>query len=198
MVLGIALTAARAPAQPARGGDPDWPCKQIKVPTIALAQYWPGAPLDPAQISGRSDAQIAELAARLAARRTTMEEAGKLIAAFAGGAGAQRKEKLELLALATFERLSAERSEVVSGLERFGGKLRAMADRLRAEGDNLRAAQDASPQDAAKVRDLTEKIQWDVRVFDERKQALTYVCETPQLIEQRLGAIERLIAAAMS
>jgi len=34
-------------------------------------------------------------------------------------------------------------------------------------------------------------------MFEERRKATVYVCETPALIEQRLGALARAIEAAM-
>ena len=48
-----------------------------------------------------------------------------------------------------------------------------------------------------KSRILSGRVQWDTRVFEDRRRALTYVCEAPVLIEQRLGALARTIAAAM-
>jgi hypothetical protein len=47
------------------------------------------------------------------------------------------------------------------------------------------------------VADLSNRVQWDTRVFEDRRRALAYVCETPVLIEQRLGALARTVAAAM-
>ena len=36
-------------------------------------------------------------------------------------------------------------------------------------------------------------LQWDIRVFDERRQTIGYVCEAPTLIEQRIGEIARSV-----
>jgi len=41
---------------------------------------------------------------------------------------------------------------------------------------------------------LSEQLNWDTRVYDEREQSLRYVCETPVLLEQRLFALGRHIA----
>ena len=38
-----------------------------------------------------------------------------------------------------------------------------------------------------------EALLWQTRVFDERRQSLTYVCEVPVLIEQRMFALGRLL-----
>jgi hypothetical protein len=41
---------------------------------------------------------------------------------------------------------------------------------------------------------LSEEIAWDTRVYEEREQSLTYVCETAVLLEQRLFQIGRHIS----
>ncbi|RYI14311.1 MAG: hypothetical protein EON48_11985, partial [Acetobacteraceae bacterium] len=39
-----------------------------------------------------------------------------------------------------------------------------------------------------------EKLDWDVRIFTDRQAQLTYVCETPVILEQRAFALGRAIA----
>ena len=46
-------------------------------------------------------------------------------------------------------------------------------------------------------RALESQFAWDRRIFEERSQALTYVCETPVLLEQRLFEIARRIQARL-
>ncbi len=41
--------------------------------------------------------------------------------------------------------------------------------------------------------DAETRLEWDKRIFDERSQSLTYVCETPTLLEQRAFEIARRI-----
>ena len=46
--------------------------------------------------------------------------------------------------------------------------------------------------------DAEEKaLDWDQRVFTDRQQSLTYVCETPVILEQRLFALGRALAAGL-
>ena len=40
-----------------------------------------------------------------------------------------------------------------------------------------------------------QALDWDQRIFTERQQSLTYVCETPVILEQRAFALGRIIAA---
>ncbi len=45
--------------------------------------------------------------------------------------------------------------------------------------------------------DSQERLLWDIRVFDDRRQTVTYVCEAPTLIEQRIGEIARAVQQAL-
>jgi hypothetical protein len=58
---------------------PDWPCNQIKVPEISVAAVWAGPSIDDVGNTWEEDAAIKELVARLAARRTPLDEAQKAI-----------------------------------------------------------------------------------------------------------------------
>ncbi len=195
LALLLVLAAPAAAQQPARDQG-DWPCRQVKVPRVALAAVWSGPSLDAALASWRGDAAVADLVRRLAARRTPMEEAQRLIADFANSAGDRRKERLTLLFAGVYDSLDSERGEVIAGLERYGRRQKEMAEKLRADTQALREAQSASA-DFAKLREQNDALQWSLRVFEERRKAVSFVCETPALIEQRLGALARAVAGAM-
>jgi hypothetical protein len=199
ITIAALLIASIAAAQAPRGRDQgDWPCRQAKVGTIALASIWSGPPIDTAAPDWRSDPELSALVARASERRTPVEEAQSAISEYAQRLSKdQRKEKLVQLMAGIFERLNSERDAVISGLERYGHKQKDMAERVRSEIEALNAAQSEITADEQKVADLSNRVQWDTRVFEDRRRALTYVCETPVLIEQRLGALARTIAAAM-
>jgi DNA polymerase III alpha subunit len=194
LLLSLASAAAQAP----RGRDQgDWPCRQAKVGMIALASVWSGPPIEPAQ-DWRSDAELAALVTRASERRTPLEEAQSAIADYAKRlSNDERKAKLTLLMAGIFERLNGERADVIGGLERYGHKQKNMAERVKAEIEALNAAQSEATGDQQKLADLADRVQWDTRVFEDRRRGLTYVCETPVLIEQRLGELARTIAAAL-
>lgn len=175
----------------------DWPCKQVRVPDIALAGVWTGAPLDEALAHWRDDAAVADLVERISARRTPLEGAEKAIADFAVAGGDARKAKLTRLFAGVFERMNGERRDVVNGLDRFGRRLKEMAEAARKETDALRALQDKTPADPEAIRKAGEALQWRLRVFDEQRRMVSFVCESPALIEQRFGALARAILRAM-
>ncbi|HEY8063898.1 MAG TPA: hypothetical protein VIF40_04130 [Methylosinus sp.] len=194
--LALALCCAGAArAQPQAQGD--WPCRQVRVQSVAVAGVWTGPSIDAAQKSWRDDAALGDLVARISARRTPMETTQKLIGDFATASGDRRKERLTTLFSGVYATLEAERREVLAGLDRYGAKQKQLAERLREETQAMRAEQDKPTQDAQKLKDASEALQWDLRIFDERRHALSYVCETPALIEQRLGALARAIEAAI-
>jgi hypothetical protein len=192
------LSLASASAQAPRGRDQgDWPCRQAKVGTIALASVWSGPAIEVTQ-DWRGDAEISALVTRISQRRTPLDEAQSAIADFARRLGENEKNaKLMLLMAGLFDRLNSERAAVIAGLERYGRKQKDMAERVKSEIEALNAAQSEQNADRQKLDDLSNRVQWDTRVFEDRRRALTYVCEAPVLIEQRLGALARTIAAAM-
>src|SRR6267154_1481808 len=97
---------------------PDWPCAQAKVPEISLAAVWAGPPLDDVQDKWKDDAKVSALVAKLAARRTPLDEAEKTIAEFlSSSAAAEKATTGKLLFAGLFDTLNAQRSSVMSGLE---------------------------------------------------------------------------------
>jgi hypothetical protein len=43
------------------------------------------------------------------------------------------------------------------------------------------------------VQQMTQQVKWAAEVFQDRRQALSYACEVPTKIEQRLFALARQI-----
>jgi hypothetical protein len=195
VLIALAVFSGAAHAEPPTRVEADWPCRQVKVPRLSLAAIWSGPSIEGVARSS-DDPAFGDLVARLAARRTPLDEAQKRIDDFAKAAGAARKERLTQVFAALYDRLDGERSEVVEGLERYGRAQKEFAQRLRDETQKLREAQDAKVE-LDKLKDLSERVLWDTRMFEERRKAVTFVCETPALIEQRLGALARVILAAM-
>jgi len=118
------------------------------------------------------------------------------VADHAQAAGPRRKERLTQLFARLYDNLDAERALVIGGLERYGRAQRDAAQRLREDTQKLREAQDAH-HDATELKELATALEWNMRMFEERRKALVFACETPALIEQRLGALARMILAAM-
>lgn len=196
LFLLVFADAAAAQAPPLQS-QPDWPCRQVRVPELSVGGVWAGPPLDAAMKHWRDDAAIADLVTRLAQRRTQMDEAEKLIAQFAKSAGDKRKERLTTLFAGVYERMKDERRDLVNGLDRFGRRLKAMAETARQETQTLRELQDQKPPDPEAIKKASEAVQWRLRLFEEQRRMVNYVCESPALIEQRFGTLARAIQQAM-
>jgi hypothetical protein len=200
-VLAISLVAgfaARGVAQTGMKVDPDWPCQQIKTPTFSLASVWAGPQLDLNSKSWRDEKDVADLTGKMAQRRVPMAEVKSAIADFKAKAGADADSKLLAAFAAAFGDLSQQRSQILEGLDRFGRKQRALADRIRAENAALQESSDQNREgQAPPAGDSQERLQWDIRVFDDRRQTISYVCEVPTLIEQRIGEIARAVQKAL-
>jgi len=162
------------------------------VGRLSVAAVWAGPSIE--GIAWRNEEPIADIVAKLAARRTPVEDTERMIEDFARSQGEGKTKKLIAVFAGLFETLNDERTQVIEGLLRFGAKQKELADKIRAENALAREGPgkkpDTSEQDAKTV---AQDLEWDLRVFDERRQSLTYVCETPTLIEQRLFALAKVI-----
>ncbi|QDL94273.1 hypothetical protein FDP22_18730 (plasmid) [Paroceanicella profunda] len=190
-VLAV-LCAGAAPAADFK--DPDWPCIQPKVGHISIGQMWAG-PLP--EGDWKADREVAALAHRLAQRRTSLEEAQALMSGFVQDGGPARREKLLLAFSGAFELIDHERSALIGGIARYARKQEALTGRIEAKQDDLYRL-DALPEaerDADRIEELQDEIAWDTRIYRDRAQSLTYVCETPVLLEKRAFALARSVGA---
>jgi hypothetical protein len=176
---------------------PDWPCNQVKVPEISVAAVWAGPPIDDVGNAWEEDAAIKDFVARLAARRTPLEEAQKAISAVITGTESERQKKAKLLFAGLFTTLNHERSEVMQGIERYFRKQKEFAAQIRSTILQLHELQDRPDADQGRVDELTNRVEWDTRVFEERRKTINFVCEVPVVIEQRLFALTRAIQQSL-
>ena len=188
----LAFMAAISPGHAADPRYPDWPCAQAKVPEISLAAVWAGPPLDDVSGKWKDDGKISALVAKLAARRTPLEEAQKAITEYLNGA-ADKTGSGKLLFAGLFDSLNAQRSQVLNGLERVTRKQREAAEKIRSDTLALQALQGEAARDQAKVDDLGNQLVWQTRIFEDRRRVIKFVCEVPTAIDQRLFALGRTI-----
>lgn len=196
--LGLAAIAGLASgASAASGQDPDWPCQQRKVPELSVAQVWTGPDVTEALSAWRNDDDVAALVRQIAPRRVDVADANAAIASFVADMDpATKEEKLVKVFAGVFASLDDERSEVMRGIDRYARRQKAFAEQIRADQSKLSALQSSKP-DAPETTELTEQIVGEVRVFNDRRTSLTYVCEVPTLIEQRVFQIARGIQSEL-
>ena len=192
----VALMGFAASMQAAHAADPrypDWPCAQAKVPDISLAAVWAGPPLGDAQAKWKDDAKVSALVEKIAARRMPIEDAEKAITEFLSAPGTDKVAAGKLIFAGLFEQLNAERSSVMSGLERVTRKQRQAADKIRDDTLALQALQDATPPDQPKIDELGNQLVWETRIFEDRRRVVKFVCDVPTTIDRRLFALGRTI-----
>jgi hypothetical protein len=192
--LGLLLLTGQAPAQE----DPDWPCIQRKVPHLSVAQLWAGPPL-PEAGAGAEDAELARLAAAISARRTDLDDVRPLLAGLGPGDGQSRDDRLLALFRAVFEAIDRERARVIEGIARFARRQRELAGQIDARGTAVRDAEAAAaPGDAeaaARVAEMRDELAWNVRIYQDRQRSLSFVCESPVLLEKRAFAVAQMVQA---
>lgn len=191
LVAGAHLIAL---AWSAPGADKDWPCIQRKVPTLSAGVVWSGPPLETAIAEWRNDADVLQLTPKLVSRRTSLEDATKLIEDYATRATADKAGRMTLLFAGVFTEINTLRADIIRSIERFTLNQRRRADDIRAtraQLEPLMAKSDKTPAEQTRAAELEEQLKWQVRIHTDRESSLTYICETPVILEQRVFAIGR-------
>jgi hypothetical protein len=192
-LVAALFASASSNAAPPGPRDPDWPCQQIKVPELSLAAVWAGPPIESQQIDWQRDQSVADLVHEIAQRRVPLAQAQDRIHAFARQANEQRPQKLLALITGLFSVLDQERSAVIAGLDRFGARQKELAAGIRDDNAKLRQMQADPAADAGAINQMVQRVTWEAEVFQDRRQALSYACEVPGKIEQRLFLLARTI-----
>jgi hypothetical protein len=189
LALVLALLAGQS-ALAATGEDPDWPCVQRLVPEIAAAMIWAGPPLD--AVEGEKSPATRRLAGELAARRVPLADAEAQVEAYAGTLAAEQKDaQLTRLFADTLAIINRDRTSIIQGIRKFARNQQALAERITRNAEQLGGlgADQIAERDA-----LMAARQWDIKLYEDRRDSLTYLCEQPVLLEQRAFALARAIA----
>lgn len=193
LLTSLAFAASTQVCSAADPRYPDWPCAQAKVPEISLAAVWAGPPLGDAEVKWKDDLRVSALVEKAVARKTPLDDSQKAITEYLSSPGTDKMTAGKRLFAGLFERLNAERSSVMSGLERVTRRQRQAADKIRADTVALQALQDATPPDQPKIDELGNQLVWETRIFEDRRRVVKFVCEVPTTIDQRLFALGRTI-----
>lgn len=191
-VVVLMMASEQVDAQAAPAADPDWPCVQRLLPEIAGGMVWTGPPLDGMDGPKEDHRAFTGLSKELAARRVPIEEAEQQIADYAGTLeGDEKPEVLAALFKATLEIINDDRASIINGIKKFSRGQRTLADRINAKNRELETMDrsDVLAHDSA----VAER-DWDIRIFEDRRQSLVYLCEQPVLLEQRAFALARSLA----
>jgi hypothetical protein len=190
------FTGALAMAQPVAGADfsdPTWPCVQRKVETLSLGLMWP-FPVE-SDLSGAAEARAADirdLADTLSLRRIELETIRPKVESFAAKYDGD-PDTLGLVFERVFESLSKRRGRIIRGIGDFSLGQIALAEQIDAKRAEMDTALAAADPDFDRIDKIEEELDWDQIIYTDRQRSITYLCETPQLLEKRLFAIAQML-----
>ncbi|MDO6585303.1 hypothetical protein Q4543_07210 [Salipiger sp. 1_MG-2023] len=192
-MLALLITGWATPALAADFSDPTWPCIQRKVETLSMGLMWPAAL--PETTPDADKAAIHELAATLALRRVDLDAAR----AASQGVASEHGHDMDLMGAVfaqTFNALAQRRTRIIKGIGEVAQSQERLSQRIetaRAEMDSIMAS---DTPDYDRVDALEEQVDWDSRIFNDRQKTITYLCETPTLLEKRLYALSQILQEA--
>jgi hypothetical protein len=188
--LGLALVAA--PVQAADFSDPTWPCIQRKVEGLSIGLMWTHpVPEEPAPDAG-TRREIDRLAGKLALRRLEVDALRPDVEDFAARHDGS-PDMLGRVFAQVFKTLSTRRGKVMSGIETFSLSQIELSQRIEAAQTEMADLMDADAPDFDRIDALEEQLDWDQLVYSDRQSTITYLCETPTLIEQRLYGLSQML-----
>jgi len=188
----LALSLVAAPGLAADFSDPTWPCIQRKVENLSIGLMWTH-PLPETPVSDpETRREIDRLAAKMALRRLEVESLRPEIEAFA----ARHDGSPDILGRVfrdVFDTLSTRRGKVVSGIEDFSLGQIELSKRIEAAHTEMANLMQAETPDYDRIDALEEQLDWDQVIYSDRQSTITYLCETPTLIEQRLYSLSQIL-----
>ena len=194
-------TASATDAATVAASESDWPCVQARIDKIDAAAVWDGPPIE-GDTGDADDEAMSRLVKTSLNRRLPMAEVETAIVTYARSLPeAERDAKLTKLFSGVLQTANAQRSGVISGIERYQKRQRANAKDIEAQGAKIAELESKAPSDLTQptpeLDAAREKYDWFARVFQERQSNLPIACEIPTLIEQRVFAVARAIRAQM-
>ena len=193
--LCVALFCAASPGLAADFSDPTWPCVQRKVERLSVGLMWPNPIPDAGSLAEQDTTirtEVARLAEKLAVRRIEVEDLRPDVAAFA----ARHDGDPELLGQVfeqVFERLSKRRTRIIGGIGKFSLSQITLSEKIEAARQDMDSQMAKDSPDFDRVDALEEQLDWDQLIYSDRQKSITYLCETPTLLEKRLYAIAQLL-----
>ncbi|WP_227272140.1 hypothetical protein [Roseobacter weihaiensis] len=193
----LSLLAVGLPVQAADYSDPTWPCVQRKVETLSLGLMWP-FPVDPDAGLPKGDlrADVMELASYLSLRRVELETLQPRVDAFAETYHGD-PDALGQVFASVFKTLSDRRARIIRGIGDFSLSQIALAEKIDGARVEMDAILSTAEPDFDKVDVIEERLDWDQVIYTDRQRNITYLCETPTLIEQRLFSVAQMLQQAV-
>ena len=140
-------------------------------------------------------APYAEIIDTLSLRRLTDDELAAIINSYLVANPETDLDTLGIIFNGVFEKLGGLRRQLISGIERYSEQQIALAQKIDAQHSEMAELEALEAPDFDRIDEIEAVVHWDERIYEDRVQALTYVCETPVLLEKRLYALAQLLLA---
>lgn len=191
-VTSLVATAAIAQSDNAN----DWPCIQQLVPEVSAAVVWPVPITDDLKGEWHKDNAISQLASELGDVDSVTDAVRTKITTFAESVPeSERNATLTILADGIVDVTNERRQLFIRGIKRYTRQQQAIASQVEEQLNKLDALEgDSSEAAVAQRLELRETTQWHQRVFDQREQAITALCDRPVELETTLGDVLRELA----
>lgn len=186
LVLTICATGATA----ADFSDPTWPCIQRKVESLSIGVMWP----HPLEEDVALDKDALRLSEQLSLRRIAVEDLKPVLADYAARHTDHGLREYGGIFAHAFERMNRDRRRLIDGIARYSVAQIALSEKIEATRAEMERLMAADSPDYDQVDKLEEQLDWDQRIYRDRAQSLTYVCESPVLLEKRVYAIAQMMA----
>ncbi len=190
IVMALAWLGTAGPGLAADFSDPTWPCIQRKVEDLSLGLMWPHQIAE--NETTEHSADIDEIAGLLALRRIELEDLQPQVAEFAARYNGD-PDIMGRVFQRVFETLSKRRKRIIAGIGEFSLNQIDLAEKIDLARVEMEQALSADPPDYDRVDALEEQLDWDQLIYTDRQRSITYLCETPQILERRLFAISQML-----
>ncbi|WP_245848538.1 hypothetical protein [Actibacterium ureilyticum] len=174
--------------------DPTWPCVQRKVETLSPGLMWPH-PITEMTLDAATLDDVRDLSERLSLRRLELAEIQPEIDRFVTSHGSD-PALLGQVFDRVFTRLSRTRTAIIRGIGDYSLEQIRLSEQIEAKRQSFDAALAAEPPDYDAADEIEAQIDWDERIYQDRQRSLTYVCETPVLLEKRLFGVAQMLIQA--
>lgn len=188
--LGLALIAV--PLQAADYDDPTWPCIQRKVDELSLGLMWTHPLPEEPVADAETRREIDRLASKLSLRRLEVEKLRPEIESFAARHDGS-PDAISRVFGRVFNTLSTRRTRVISGIGDFSLSQIDLSKRIEAAQTEMVTEMESDTPDVDRIDTLEEQLAWDQLIYSDRQSTITYLCETPTLIEQRLYSLSQIL-----
>ncbi|WP_435311589.1 hypothetical protein [Primorskyibacter sedentarius] len=193
----LVFLSLATPVAAADFADPTWPCIQRKVARLSVGLMWP-VPIDPEfEPSAELRPEIDALAESLSLRRIDLTELEPDVAAFAQRVDGD-PQLLGLVFAEVFNALSNRRTRIIEGIEDFSLGQIALSEKIDMARVEMDAIMAKAEPDFDRVDQLEEQLDWDQVIYSDRQKSITYLCETPVLLEKRLFEVARMLQMNLS